>query len=90
MSIYEVVEALVMSKQRVDELEVSMDTMRDSVASREFRKEAMTTECLHQEELEKQLQLQEKELRKEFEKKVSLTQKLHQEEGRKTKDTHSQ
>jgi hypothetical protein len=42
MLVYEVAEALDMSKARVVELEVSMDTIRDNVAS-EFRKEAMTT-----------------------------------------------
>jgi hypothetical protein len=45
---------------------------------------------LHREELEKQLQLQEKELSAEFEKKVSLNQKLHQEEIEKLKATHAQ
>jgi len=50
MLIYEVEEALDMSKERVVELEASMDTIRDNVAN-EFRKESMTTECLHHEEL---------------------------------------
>jgi hypothetical protein len=66
-----------------------MDTIRDNVAS-EFRKEAMTTECLHREELEKQLQLQEKELSEEFEKKANLNQKIHQEEIENIKATHAQ
>jgi hypothetical protein len=33
MSVYEVAEALDMSKERVVELDVSMDTIRDNVAS---------------------------------------------------------
>jgi hypothetical protein len=46
MSVYEVAEALDISKERVAKLYVSMDTIRDNVAS-EFRKDAMTTKCLH-------------------------------------------
>jgi hypothetical protein len=68
-----------MSKEIISKLEVVMDTIIDIVSS-ELRKEAMTVELLHQEELEKHFQLQEKELRSEFEKKVSLAHKLNQEE----------
>jgi hypothetical protein len=50
----------------------------------------MTTKCLHKEELQRQLQLQERELSAEFEKKVSLNQKLHQEEIENIKSTHAQ
>jgi hypothetical protein len=89
MSFYEVAEGLDISKEIVSKLEASMDTIRESVAN-EFKKGAIAAESLYQEELERQLQLQEKDLSIEFEKKIILNHKLHQEEIDNIKSTHDQ
>jgi hypothetical protein len=67
MSVYEVTTTLDTTKVRIVELEASIDTIKENVAS-EFRKEATTTEQSHREELERQLKLQERDLTTEFEK----------------------
>jgi hypothetical protein len=69
--VYEVAEALDISRAKVDELEATMNTIIDSLTN-EFKREANTTEYLHKEELQRELQLQENRLTIEFEKKTSV------------------
>jgi len=76
MSVYEVKTTLDTTKERIVELEASIDTIKEDVAS-EFKKEATTTEHSHREELARQLKLREKDLTIEFEKKINLKQKMH-------------
>jgi hypothetical protein len=89
MSMYEVAEALDISRTRVVELEASMNTIKERLAS-EFKKEVDMAEKLHRDEVQKELQLQENKLCVEFEHKANINQKLHQEEIEKLKTTHTQ
>jgi hypothetical protein len=89
MSVYELGEALDISRARVVELEGALNTIKDSLDD-EFRKEANTAEQLHKEEMQKDLQLQKDKLNAEFEKRDSINHRLHQEELEALKLTHSQ
>jgi len=66
-----------------------MDSIKDNLAN-EYRKDAITTEHFHREELQRELQLQEIELSVEFEQKAILNKNLLQEEIKCLKATHTQ
>jgi hypothetical protein len=71
VSVHEVAGALDTTKSRVTELDTSLETIKDTMES-ESRKEALEIEWIHRDEIQKQLQIQEKELKEEFNKTTSL------------------
>jgi hypothetical protein len=89
MSVHEVTGALDAAKSKITELEMTLETIKEAMAS-EYKKESQQTEKIHKEEMERQLQIQDKELKEKFNETTSLNQKAHLNEVEKLKATHNQ
>jgi hypothetical protein len=89
VSVHEVTGALDATKSRVTELEMTLETIKETMAS-EHRKEIQQTKKIHEEELERWLKAQEKYLQARFNETTSLTQKAHVSEMENIKTTHDQ
>jgi hypothetical protein len=81
--------ALDAAKSKVAELETTLETIKEAMAS-EHRKEIQQTKKIHEEEMDRWLQAQEKYLWDKFSESTSLTQKAHVSEMQNIKTSQDQ
>jgi hypothetical protein len=84
VSVHEVAVALNAAKSKVAEMEKTLETIKEVMAS-EQKKEIQQTNQMHEEEMDRWLQAQEKYLQDKFSESTSLTQKAHASEMQKLK-----
>jgi hypothetical protein len=89
VSVHEVTGALDVAKSKIIELEVTLENIKEAMAS-EYRKETQQTKKIHKEEMERQLQIQDKELKEKFSETITLNQRAHLHEVEKLKVAHDQ